>query len=147
MSTEEINDNMHKLIIDRLKERHRKMEIISGYERSKNRVRVFSFVGVLMAACMVGVFFMVGINPASTPADEAVRSSLENVQELIEHGKYEEALSVIERELFVSDSILKSLTNEENKYDEETLYEIESQKLRIEELTRERDALREKLKK
>jgi len=146
MSTEEINDNMHKLIIDRLKERHRKMEIIRGYERSKNRVRVFSFVGVLMAACMVGVFFMVGINPASTPADEAVRSSLENVQELIEHGKYEEALSVIERELFVSDSILNELRSKGNKEDEEIMYEIKAQEIRVEELQKERAALKKMLK-
>ena len=146
MSTEEINDNMHKLIIDRLKERHRKMEIIKSYERSKNRVRVFSFVGVLMAACMVGVFFMVGINPASTPADEAVRSSLENVQELIEHGKYEEALSVIERELFVSDSILNDLRSMGNKEDEEIMYEIKAQEIRVEELQKERAALKKMLK-
>ncbi len=146
MSTEEINDNMHKLIIDRLKERHRKMEIIKSYERPKNRVRVFSFVGVLMAACMVGVFFMVGINPASTPADEAVRSSLENVQELIEHGKYEEALSVIERELFVSDSILNELRSKGNKEDEEIIYEIKAQEIRVEELQKERAALKKMLK-
>ena len=146
MSMEEINDNMHKLIIDRLKERHRKMEIIKSYERSKNRVRVFSFVGVLMAACMVGVFFMVGINPASTPADEAVRSSLENVQELIEHGKYEEALSVIERELFVSDSILNDLRSRGNKEDEEIMYEIKAQEIRVEELQKERAVLKKMLK-
>ncbi|MBR0181695.1 MAG: hypothetical protein IJQ05_00260 [Bacteroidaceae bacterium] len=146
MSTEEINDNMHKLIIDRLKERHRKMEIIKSYERSKNRVRVFSFVGVLMAACMVGVFFMVGINPASTPADEAVRSSLENVQELIEHGKYEEALSVIERELFVSDSILNDLRSRGNKEDEEIMYEIKAQEIRVEELQKEHAVLKKMLK-
>ena len=146
MITEEYNDEMHRIIVERLGERSRKMGIIKSYERSKNRVRVFSFVGVLMAACMVGVFFMVGINPASTPADEAVRSSLENVQELIEHGKYEEALSVIERELFVSDSILNDLRSKGNKEDEEIMYEIKAQEIRVEELQKERAALKKMLK-
>jgi hypothetical protein len=146
MITEEYNDEMHRIIVERLGERSRKMGIIKSYERSKNRVRVFSFVGVLMAACMVGVFFMVGINPASTPADEAVRSSLENVQELIEHGKYEEALSVIERELFVSDSILNDLRSMGNKEDEEIMYEIKAQEIRVEELQKERAALKKMLK-
>lgn len=146
MITEEYNDEMHRVIVERLGERSRKMGIIKSYERSKNRVRVFSFVGVLMAACMVGVFFMVGINTASTPADEAVRSSLENVQELIEHGKYEEALSVIERELFVSDSILNDLRSRGNKEDEEIMYEIKAQEIRVEELQKERAALKKMLK-
>lgn len=146
MITEEYNDEMHRIIVERLGERSRKMGIIKSYERSKNRVRVFSFVGVLMAACMVGVFFMVGINPASTPADEVVRSSLENVQELIEHGKYEEALSVIERELFVSDSILNDLRSKGNKEDEEIMYEIKAQEIRVEELQKERAALKKMLK-
>lgn len=146
MITEEYNDEMHRVIVERLGERSRKMGIIKSYERSKNRVRVFSFVGVLMAACMVGVFFMVGINPASTPADEAVRSSLENVQELIEHGKYEEALSVIERELFVSDSILNDLRSRGNKEDEEIMYEIKAQEIRVEELQKERAVLKKMLK-
>lgn len=146
MITEEYNDEMHRIIVERLGERSRKMGIIKSYERSKNRVRVFSFVGVLMAACMVGVFFMVGINPASTPADEAVRSSVENVQELIEHGKYEEALSVIERELFVSDSILNELRSKGNKEDEEIMYEIKAQEIRVEELQKERAALKKMLK-
>lgn len=146
MITEEYNDEMHRVIVERLGERNRKMGIIKSYERSKNRVRVFSFVGVLMAACMVGVFFMVGINPASTPADEAVRSSLENVQELIEHGKYEEALSVIERELFVSDSILNDLRSRGNKEDEEIMYEIKAQEIRVEELQKERAVLKKMLK-
>ena len=146
MITEEYNDEMHRIIVERLGERSRKMGIIKSYERSKNRVRVFSFVGVLMAACMVGVFFMVGINPASTPADEAVRSSLENVQELIENGKYEEALSVIERELFVSDSILNDLRSRGNKDDEEIMYEIKAQEIRVEELQKERAVLKKMLK-
>lgn len=146
MITEEYNDEMHRVIVERLGERSRKMGIIKSYERSKNRVRVFSFVGVLMAACMVGVFFMVGINPASTPADEAVRSSLENVQELIEYGKYEEALSVIERELFVSDSILNDLRSRGNKEDEEIMYEIKAQEIRVEELQKERAVLKKMLK-
>ena len=146
MITEEYNDEMHRIIVERLGERSRKMGLIKSYERSKNRVRVFSFVGVLMAACMVGVFFMVGINPASTPADEVVRSSLENVQELIEHGKYEEALSVIERELFVSDSILNDLRSMGNKEDEEIMYEIKAQEIRVEELQKERAALKKMLK-
>lgn len=147
MSTEEINDNMHKLIIDRLKERHRKMEIIRGYERPKNVVRMLSVVGLLAAACVAGVIFMLPVNQTVDTVDEPIRSSLENIRGLVNDGRYNEAMSVIEKELCISDSILKSLTNEKNKYDEETLYEIESQKLIIEELTRERDALREKLKK
>lgn len=142
MITEEYNDDMHRIIVERLGERNRKMEIIRGYERSKNRRRVFSFIGLLMAACLVGVVFMIDINSLTEPADEAVRSSLGSAQELIEQGRYDEALSVVERELYVSDSTLRELSKEEITDDDERGYEVKALKVKIKELHKERAALK-----
>ena len=79
MSTEEINDNMHKLIIDRLKERQRKMRIIKSYERPGNIVRVVSVVSLLAAACIAGVIFMLPVNQTVDTVDEPIRSSMDNI--------------------------------------------------------------------
>ena len=146
MSTEEINDNMHKLIIDRLKERQRKMRIIKSYERPGNIVRVVSVVSLLAAACIAGVIFMLPVNQTVDTVDEPIRSSMDNIRELVVDGKYNEALSVIEEELHISDSILKELSKDDNIYDEETRYEVEAQKLRIKELAKEKDAIKKKMK-
>lgn len=146
MSTEEINDNMHRLIIDRLKERQRKMRIIKSYERPGNMVRVVSVVGLLAAACIAGVIFMLPVNQTVDTVDEPIRSSMDNIRELVIDGKYNEALSVIEEELHISDSILKELSKDDNIYDEETRYEVEAQKLRIKELAKEKDAIKKKMK-
>ena len=146
MSTEEINDNMHRLIIDRLKERQRKMRIIKSYERPGNMVRVVSVVGLLAAACIAGVIFMLPVNQTVDTVDEPIRSSMDNIRELVIDGKYNEALSVIEEELHISDSILKELSKDDNIYDEETRYEVEAQKLRIKELTKEKEAIKKKMK-
>lgn len=145
MSNEDFNDNLHNLIVDRLRERDRKIKTIKDYEHSKKRLPVLSVVGVLVAACIAGVFFYVASNQSNVE-DSPIRSGMMNVQELINQGKYEEAIIVLENEVSIADSILIELGNKEKNDDEETLYEIETQKFKMEELRKEIDELKKKLK-
>lgn len=145
MSTEEFNDDMHRIIVDRLRERNRKLKLIKG--REKRRVGLaFSIAGLLTAACIAGVVVIISINNPIWPVDEPIRSSVRDVQKLIDEEKYDEALILVEKELYSADSILKELRKNENMGDEETQYEIKFQESRIQELTEERDALKKKLK-
>lgn len=144
MPTEEFNDDMHRLIVDRLKERNRKMEIIKEYEKPK-KGRLIPFVGLLVAACMVGVIFHLTFNQSIDSTDEPIRSSMKNVQELIDNGRYEEAFSIVEKELYSADSTLNILKMEGASNDEETQYEINVLELKIKDLTKDRDALRKKI--
>lgn len=144
MPTEEYNDNLHKLIVDRLKERDRKQKIIRDYEKPK-KMRLFPVVGLTIAACLSGVFFLT-TRQTQHPMDAPIRSSMENVQVLIDEEKYGEALVLVEKELHLADSTLDELRKCNNEADDEVLYEIKVQELRIHDLTKEKENLEKKLK-
>lgn len=144
MPTEEWNDDMHRLIVDRLKERNRKIEFIKGCEKQKKR-RAVSIVGLLFAACLIGLIFNLTINKQEDSMDMPIRSSMSNVQELIDEGRYDEAFTIVEKELYSADSTLNELKNSGAGNDEETQYEIKATELKIKDLKKERDALRKKI--
>lgn len=144
MPTEEWNDDMHRLIVDRLKERNRKIEFIKGCEKQKKR-RAVSIVGLLFAACLIGLIFNLTINKQEDSMDMPIRSSMSNVQKLIDEGRYDEAFTIVEKELYSADSTLNELKNSGAGNDEETQYEIKATKLKIKDLKKERDALRKKI--
>lgn len=145
MPTEEWNDDMHKLIVDRLKERNRKMEFIRACEKPKKKPTFF-IVGLLVAACLTGLIFNLTVNKEE-PMDSPVRSSMANVQELLDKGRYDEAFIIIEKELYSADSTLNELKKAETNHDEETQYEVKVMESRVKELVKERDALRKKMNK
>lgn len=145
MSTEEFNDEMHRLIVNRLKERNRKMEIIRKYEKP-NKGRLIPIVGFLVAACMVGVIFHMSISQSIDSTNEPIRSSMENIQGLIDAGRYNDALTIVENELHSADSTLNVLKSECTDNDDETLYDIKVLEVKIKDLTKDRDALRKKIK-
>lgn len=146
MPTEEWNDDMHRLIVDRLRERNRKMEFIKGCEKPK-KGRTVSIVGMLVAACLIGLIFNLTVNKQEDSMDMPIRSSMSNVQELIDEGRYEDAFDIVEKELYSADSTLNELKNAGAGNDEETQYEIKAMELKIKDLTKERDVLRKKLNK
>lgn len=145
MATEDFNDNMHQLIIDRLRERHRKTKIMNDYEKPK-KIRSLSFVSLIAAACFIGIFILFPDNKTINPTDAPIRSSMENVRNLIDEGRYGQALAIVEKELYSTDSTLNELRMLKETNDEETLYEIQVLELRIKELTKKRDYLKKKLK-
>lgn len=146
MPTEEWNDDMHRLIVERLRERNRKMEFIKNCETSKKK-HTLSIVGLLAAACMIGFIFNQFINKQEDAMGVPIRSSMSNVQELIDEGKYDEAILTVEKELYSADSTLNELKKTGTLTDEETLYEIKAIELKAKNLTKERDELRKKLNK
>lgn len=146
MSIEEFNDDMHKLIVDRLKERNRKLEFIKGCETQK-KGHTFSIAAILVAACLIGVLFNFSINNKHDAVyDAPFRSSMPSVQKLIEEERYEEAITIIEKELYSADSTLNLLKKSKTNKDEETLYEIQVLELKIKVLSKERNYLRKKTK-
>lgn len=146
MPTEEWNDDMHRLIVDRLKERNRKMEFIRGCEKT-NKGHTVSIIGLLVAACLIGLIFNLTINRQENSMDTPIRSGMSNVQELIDEGRYDEAFTIVEKELYSADSTLNELKKGEAVNDEETQYEIKVLELKVKDLSKERDALRKKLNK
>lgn len=146
MPTEEWNDDMHRLIVERLRERNRKIEFIKNCENSKKK-HTLSIVGLLAAACMIGFIFNQFINKQEDAMDVPIRSSMSNVQELIDEGKFDEAILTVEKELYSADSTLNELKKTGKLTDEETLYEIKALELKAKDLTKERDELRKKLNK
>lgn len=145
MLTDDFNDDMHKLIVDRLKERNRKMEIIKDFEKPLNK-RTLSIASFVAAACLLGGIILISVNQTQENIDVPIRSSMHNVQILIDENRFEEALSIVEKELKSTDSTLNELKNLHNINDEEVLYEIKAQELKLQDLTKERDALKKNIK-
>lgn len=145
MLTEEFNDDMHKLIVDRLKERNRKMEIIKDFEKPLNK-RTLSIASFVAAACLIGGIIFISVNQTQDPIDVPIRSSMHNVQILIDENRFEEALSIVEKELKSTDSTINELKKSSDINDDEVLYEIKAQELKLQDLTKERDALKKNIK-
>lgn len=145
MFTEEYNDDMHKLIVDRLKERNRKLEIINSCEKPSRKTFLVPAFGVLAAACFVGFIFF--LSPSiSDDSIEPCRSGMEDVQRLMDAKDYNKALDLVEKEISSVDSILNLLRIQDKNADEETLYEIQSQELKRENLIKDRETLKKMLK-
>lgn len=145
MLTDDFNDDMHKLIVDRLKERNRKMEIIKDFEKPLNK-RTLSIASFVAAACLLGGIILISVNQTQENIDVPIRSSMHNVQILIDENRFEEALSIVEKELKSTDSTLNELKNLHNTNNEEVLYEIKAQELKLQDLRKERDALKKNIK-
>lgn len=145
MPTEEWNDEMHRLIVDRLKERNRKLEVIKRCEKTKKGSMV-SIASLLVAACLIGLIFNLAINKSNDMDGEPIRSSIGSVQKLLDEKRYDEALIFVEKEMGVVDSTLNELRKNELDNDEEAQYEVQAMELRLNALVKERDAILEKIK-
>lgn len=147
MYTEEYNDDMHKLIVERLKERNRKLEFINRLEKPSRIIDIKPLVGILVAACFIGFIFYISPWSFDDATNTPYRSSEENIQGLIDSGNHEKALIIIENEILSVDSALNVLKQQENNTDEEIIYEIKVHELKKEDLIQMRDELKNILKK
>lgn len=146
MFIEEFNDDMHRIIVDRLRERNRKIKAVERFEKPDNdRVPVY-ICGLLVAACFAGVIYIISLNNSQGDMDAPIRSGMEHVRTLVDEGKYKEALQEAERELFIADSILNVRKKSTVKPDEETLYEIKALELKKEDLAKECEAIRRNMR-
>ena len=145
----EYNDNMHQLIVDRLKERSRKYDFIKDCEASSKRHRYMSFMGWAAAACIVGfVLFSVHhiYEGSDNTSEDVIRSGNVNVDELIENKRYDEAIKVMEIELSKSDSAINALRISKDKMDEESEYELQVELQKRDDLKEKIEILKKKLK-
>lgn len=146
----EYNDNMHQLIVDRLKERSRKLDVIRDCEMTSKKHRYVSFAGWAVAACLVG-FVVLSVHNTFDGSDnmsgDVIRSGNLNVDELVKEKKYEEALKMIDVELSKSDSAIKVLQMiPTDELDEESEYELQVERQKHNELKKKIKILKKKLK-
>lgn len=143
---EEYNDKLHGIIKSRLAERDRKSQSIKRWSRNKGNTNLRPIIGFAIAACLVGILF---IMPWSNTSDEVggVRSASGNIDELIKLEKYEDALVLVEKEIATSDSTLMIMTNDTCVIDEETEYNISAIRLKISDLKEKREFILKKIRK
>lgn len=146
MFVEEFNDDMHRIIVDRLRERNRKIKAVERFEKPDNDRVPVSICGLLVAVCFAGVIYIISLNNSQGDMDAPIRSGMEHVRTLVDEGKYKEALQEAERELFIADSILNVRKKSTVKPDEETLYEIKALELKKEDLVKECEAIRRNMR-
>lgn len=143
---EENNDKLHDIIKERLAERDRKCKSMQKWNRKQKSSNLRPLIGIAVAACLVGVLFII---PWQTSSDDIVgtRSASQNIEELISQERYDEALLIIEDELHSSDSILNVLQLDSSMIDEETKYEITVIQLKIKDLKERRKEIIIKIQK
>lgn len=143
---EEYNDKLHDLIKSRLAERDRKSQSIKRWSRNKGNTNLRPIIGFAVAACFVGVLFII---PWSNTPDEVggIRSASGNIDELIKQEKYEDALFLVEKEIAASDSTLLVMANDTCVVDEETEYNINAIKLKISDLKEKREFILKNIRK
>ena len=145
--SEEYNDNMHKLIVERLEERNRKLQIMDDLEKPAKKVRFIPWIGVAVAACLIGVvFFATEEIFLGTGEEETFRGGDANVETLIKDGKYEDALKVIDKEIAESDSAIYNIKGTREELDEESQYELQAEEQKRESLIKKKAEIEKKLK-
>ena len=143
---EEYDDKLHDIIKSRLAERDRKSQSIKRWNCNKGKVNLRSIIGFAVAACLVGALFII---PWSDTSEEVggVRSASGNIDELIRLENYEDALSLVEKEIATSDSTLQIMAHDTCAIDEETEYNISAIKLKISNLKEKREFILKKIRK
>lgn len=143
---EEFNDDLHRLILHRLGERKEKLDKIEEWKKQKKMFPIF--IGYAIAACIIGIIIFIPWNKELTPNmdGENVRSGIIDIDAMIKDKNYTNAMKIINSEMEKSDSILKVLDTKTNKDDEEIQYEIQVEKLKIEELKEKRELIERKCK-
>lgn len=137
-----INDDIDARIVSRLGERNYKYERIKEWNNAKSRNRrlAYYYTTFTIAACLA-LFFVVNPFAGGNPIEElgierprvaVFRSAipeLEDIDKLIDAGKYYEALDMTEPALKKSDNKIKQHEKHVAGYDEELLYEYHAEKM------------------
>lgn len=132
---EDYNDELNKIILERLKERKYKTDRIKEIEMPRRSGFVRSMIGIAVAACVLGFVFISPWNNNGLIGDEAQRAATVNVDSLVDKGDYDSALRVIDTSIAKSDSTITALRNEiKIKKDEELDYLIQAEQLNIDNL-------------
>lgn len=140
---EDVNDELSQLIIDRLGARKSKLDRIELWEHPSKKKVQLPLIGAAIAACAVGAICLPWNEIFSSDSGiEVSRSAETNIQWLIDEGKYEEALQVVQVEQKRIDSTLTALKNG-GKLDDETQYEIQALQLELSDLNKQYDFLQE----
>ena len=128
----EYNDQIQSLIIDRLKERDRKMQIINGLEKNKRVIHLFPWIGIA-AACIAGLSFFTYQEKTFVDYDENFRGGQVNVENL-NNGDYESNLKQLNEDIARTDSVITSIKSQSDNLDEELQYELQFQEQKKENL-------------
>lgn len=132
---EEYNDELNKIIVDRLKERKYKIDRIKEIEMPRRSGFVRSMIGIAVAACVLGFVFISPWSNSDLSGNEVQRAATVNVDSLVDKGDYDSALRVIDTSIAKSDSTITALRNEiKTKKDEELDYLIQAEQLNIDNL-------------
>lgn len=132
---EEYNDELNKIIVDRLKERKYKIDRIKEIEMPRRSGFVRSMIGIAVVACVLGFVFILPWSNSDLSGNEAQRAATVNVDSLVNKGDYDAALKVIDTSIAKSDSTITALRNEiKTKKDEELDYLIQAEQLNIDNL-------------
>lgn len=132
---EEYNDELNKIIVDRLKERKYKIDRIKEIEMPRRSGFVRSMIGIAVVACVLGFVFISPWSNSDLSGNEAQRAATVNVDSLVNKGDYDAALKVIDTSIAKSDSTITALRNEiKIKKDEELDYLIQAEQLNIDNL-------------
>lgn len=140
MIMNKVNDGLDERIAGRLKERQRKVDSMSRWEKKPHSRNIMPIASVLAAACLAGVVFFIPWGNSDVEWQEASRSASPEIRQLIDGKSEEEAQKIIDMKIATSDSIIKVLHAAEP--DEETLYEIEAENQKIEALKNFRKEIR-----
>ena len=133
-------DELEQRIADRLGKRQEKLEQMESWEKAKIRPL---YMVLAAAACIVAVVLMRPLwTTAPSPLDElgieapqfsdfrAASPEVKKIEQMMEEGKYEEALVRIRKSLELSDWTLAELAGVADAWDSEEMDRLENSELR-----------------
>lgn len=132
-------EEIDKLITERLEEHERKMNRVKEFNKKKHRNNT-PVIALLCAACLAFGIFMIW--PHSESTDEDLENYRGGETTDYEQMDKQDAIQLLDKEIYISDSIISSLSNQDQ--DEETAYAIEEEKMKKEDLLKKREKISKK---
>jgi len=138
-------DKLDELISSRIAERRRKLKRLQEMKGGSGKSIWMKLTPLALAACLI-VAVTVGIRQSQDNGlEDACRAASPEIQLLIEKGEWDKAYMMIREEIGDADSAINQLVQEDTT-DEEIAYELQAERLKIEDMKRLEKEILKKMK-
>lgn len=141
----EQKDKLDELIGNRIAERQRKQKRMKEMQNGSRKTIWMKLTPMALAACLI-VAVVFGVRHSRHKGlEEASRAASPEIQQLIEKGEWDRAVSMVKEKMINSDSTICQLEKEDTT-DEEIAYELQAERQLIKDMKQLEKEILKKMK-
>ena len=142
---EKQKDKLDVLIGSRIAERQRKLHRLQEMNRGNRKPTWVKFTPLAVAACLVAALVIDSLVPRTDGLQEAYRAASPEIQQLVECDELDSAHTKVLQEIHEAQSAISQLEQLDTT-DEEIAYELEAERLKMNDLRHLEKEISKKMK-